>query len=198
MARSSWRLEPDRRFGPRALGQDVVSQSKPRNLGLFGRDEFQESRLSFPRCGDLFDPFAVGTKSTRHNGVVAGDVGARGCITLLLRTILESEGNGDALIEPVVSAVGLCMRPIWIRRGLEWIAAFDRIPLVEILNKLRELDLFPEDELQHHFAIGIGRRLWRIFGPDVVPAAPKAKPPRAVKQTRAQRPLKRPGRRMAA
>jgi hypothetical protein len=116
----------------------------------------------------------------------------RGFITLLLRTILESEGNGDALIEPVVSAVASSMRTIWIRRGIEWIAAFDRIPLVDILNRLRELDLFPENELQHHYAIGIERRLWRIFGPDVVPAAPKPKKPRAVKQ-----PLKKPARRMA-
>jgi len=77
------------------------------------------------------------------------------------------------------------MRAIWVRRGLEWIAAFDQIPLVDILHKLRELDLFTEKELEHHYAIGIERRLWRIFGPDVVPAAkPKTspKPPRAVKR----------------
>ena len=120
----------------------------------------------------------------------------RGYITLLLRTILESEGNQDALIEPIVSAVASSMRPIWVRRGLEWIAAFDRIPLVDILNRLRELDLFPENELQHHYAVGIERRLWRIFGPDVVPAPPK--PKRTVKRTRARRPLKKPARRMAA
>jgi hypothetical protein len=101
----------------------------------------------------------------------------RGYVTLLCRTILESEGDQNALIEPVVSAVGLCMRTIWIRRGIEWIAAFDRIPLVDILNRLRELDLFPENELQHHYAIGIERRLWRIFGPDVVPEPVKVKPP---------------------
>jgi hypothetical protein len=35
----------------------------------------------------------------------------RGHITLLIRTILESEGNQDALIEPIISAVGLAMRP---------------------------------------------------------------------------------------
>jgi hypothetical protein len=78
------------------------------------------------------------------------DFGAdgRGYITLLLRTILESEGNQDAVIEPIVSAVASSMRPIWVRRGLEWIAAFDRIPLMDILNKLRELDLFTEKELE--------------------------------------------------
>jgi hypothetical protein len=128
------------------------------------------------------------------------DFGTDGCgyITLLLRTILESEGNQNALVEPVVSAVASCMRATWIRKGIDFIAAFDRIPLVEILNKLRELDLFLESELQHHYAIGIERRLWRIFGPDVAPAAPKAKKPRAVKRIPARRPLKKPGRRMAA
>jgi hypothetical protein len=90
------------------------------------------------------------------------------------------------------------MRTIWIRRGIEWIAAFDRIPLVEILNKLRELDLFPENELEQHYAMGIQRRLWRIFGPDVVPAAPKAKPPRAVKRIPARRSLRKPAPRRAA
>jgi hypothetical protein len=98
-----------------------------------------------------------------------------GYITLLCRTILESEGNQNALIEPVVSAVASCMRTIWIRRGVEWIAAFDQIPLVDILNRLRELDLFPEKELEQHYAMGIQRRLWRIFGPDVVPEPVKVK-----------------------
>jgi hypothetical protein len=46
----------------------------------------------------------------------------RGYITLLCRTILESEGNQNALIEPIVSAVAASMRTIWIRRGVEWIA----------------------------------------------------------------------------
>ena len=41
-----------------------------------------------------------------------------GSVTLLVRTILESEGNQDALIEPIVSAVSACMRPEWTGRGL--------------------------------------------------------------------------------
>jgi hypothetical protein len=35
----------------------------------------------------------------------------RGQITLLIRTIVESEGNQDALVEPIVSAVAMCMEP---------------------------------------------------------------------------------------
>jgi hypothetical protein len=52
----------------------------------------------------------------------------RGYITLLLRTILESEGNQNALIEPIVSGVAGRMRSIWIRKGVRFIAAFDQIP----------------------------------------------------------------------
>jgi hypothetical protein len=116
-------------------------------------------------------------RRNRYGEMFKDDFGedGRGYITMLLRTILESEGNQDALVEPIVSAVASCMRTIWTRRGLEWIAAFDQIPLVDILHKLRELDLFPEKELEQHYATGIQRRLWRIFGPDVVPEPVKVK-----------------------
>jgi hypothetical protein len=43
--------------------------------------------------------------------------GGRGHVTLLVRTILESENNQDALIEPIVSAVSLCMEPEWTDFG---------------------------------------------------------------------------------
>jgi hypothetical protein len=103
--------------------------------------------------------------------------GDRGETTLLIRTITESEGNGpEAMIEPIVSAVSGCLRPEWTSKGLAFIEAFDQIPLVDILSKLRDLDLFPENELQRHYASGIQRRLWRIFGPDIVPEPVKAKP----------------------
>jgi hypothetical protein len=118
-------------------------------------------------------------RRNRYGAMFRGDdfgTDGRGHITLLLRTILESEGNQNALIEPIVSAVASSMRTIWIRRGIEWIAAFDQIPLLDILNKLRELDLFTEKEIAHHYEIGIERRLWRIFGPDVVPEPVKVKP----------------------
>jgi hypothetical protein len=60
-------------------------------------------------------------------------------------------------------------------RGLQWIEAFDQIPLVDILTKLRDLDLFPEKEVEQHYAMGIQRRLWRIFGQDEVPEPVKVK-----------------------
>src|ERR1700722_20828924 len=88
-------------------GQAVASQSKARDRGLLGCDEFQQSWHSFLRCGDptldrrdnvlwLFDPFAVATKSTRHGSVVAGDVGA----SILLcadRHHLQLDGHGEVV-----------------------------------------------------------------------------------------------------
>jgi hypothetical protein len=105
----------------------------------------------------------------KHGDLFRDEFGSdgRGYVTLLVRTVLESEGNQDALIEPIVVAVSSCMRSIWTNRGLDWIAAFDQIPLVDTWNKLRDLNLFDETELSHFYLKSIKRELWRIFGPDV-------------------------------
>jgi hypothetical protein len=59
-------------------------------------------------------------RRTKYGDVFKDDFGSdgRGYITLLLRTILESEGNQNALVEPIVSAVAGSMRTVWIRRAL--------------------------------------------------------------------------------
>jgi hypothetical protein len=102
----------------------------------------------------------------------------RGHITLLLRTILESENNGDALIEPIVSAVSSCMRPEWTGLGLEWIEAFDQIPLTAILETVRAL--FGEQDLWSHYCLALRRKIARILEPAKAkpgkPAKVKAKP----------------------
>jgi hypothetical protein len=99
-----------------------------------------------------------------------------GCVTLLIRTILESEGNQDALIEPIVSAVSFCMRPEWTEKGLAWIEAFDRIPLTAILQTMRGLDLFSEKSIGHYYSIAIRNKLWAILEPSVSKPAIKRKP----------------------
>src|SRR5260221_7460551 len=59
-------------------------------------------------------------------------------IILLVRTIIESEGNAAALIEPVISAVSSVMvfHPEWANRGLAWIEAFDGVPLMPLLQSI--------------------------------------------------------------
>jgi hypothetical protein len=104
------------------------------------------------------------------------DGDGRGQITLLLRTIAESEGNGPpALIEPVISAVYSAMRPEWTSQGLAWIAAFDQIKLMELLESMRALEIFSERSIGDYLALAIKNRLCKIFGANIVPAAIKAK-----------------------
>ena len=56
----------------------------------------------------------------------------RGHVTLLLRTILELANGAAALVEPIVSAISLCMKPQWTNKGLAWIEAWDAIPMISI------------------------------------------------------------------
>jgi hypothetical protein len=107
-------------------------------------------------------------------------------VTLLIRTILESEGNQDALIEPIVSAVSLSMRPEWTSRGLVWIETFDKIPLLSILETMRSRDLFSENTIGSYLAIAIRNKVAAIMEPAERPAPkparvkPQPKPPRSV------------------
>jgi hypothetical protein len=102
----------------------------------------------------------------------------RGHLTLLITTVVESEGNEGALIPPVISAVNATMRPEWTAKGMQWIEAFDKIPLLSILDNMRSLELFRESSLGEYLGFSIQNRLWKAFGPDVVPAAPKVKAPK--------------------
>jgi hypothetical protein len=95
-----------------------------------------------------------------------------GRVTLLVRTIIESDGNHDALIEPIVSAVSMAMRPQWTERGLAWIEAFDQIRLTEILQTMRGLDLFSEKNLPHYLSTVLYNKLCKIL----TPAKPALKP----------------------
>jgi hypothetical protein len=120
----------------------------------------------------------------------------RGHVTLLIRTILESAGNENALVEPIVSAVSQCMRPEWTRLGLTWIETFDRIHLTEILQTMRGLDLFTENSIGNYFVIVLRNKLAAILEPLVSKPAPmRAKRTTAIAK---RRPTDQPARRMAA
>jgi hypothetical protein len=81
-------------------------------------------------------------------------------VTLLIRTIIESDGNANALVEPVISAVSSVMifRPEWANRGLD-------------------LQLFRPTSIGHYYFLSLRNRLRKIFEP---PKVPKVKPPRKV------------------
>jgi hypothetical protein len=96
-------------------------------------------------------------------------------VILLVRTIIESEGNANALIEPVISAVSSVMvfHPDWPSRGLAWIEAFDEVPLASVLQSMRDLELFRPDTIGHYLFMVLRNRLRKVFEP------PKqVKPPR--------------------
>jgi hypothetical protein len=125
--------------------------------------------------------------------------GGREKIILLIRTILESEGNEDALIEPIVNAVCSCMRPEWTDLGLVWIETFDKFKLTALLETMRSLDLFAEKDLGYHLGISLRNKLRPILEPLV----PKPAPPIKAKRKLPTKPLKRrtanqPLRRLAA
>ncbi|PPQ16330.1 hypothetical protein CV770_26660 [Bradyrhizobium sp. AC87j1] len=95
--------------------------------------------------------------------------------TLVIRTIIESEGNELALTEPVISAVSQVMtrRPEWPDKGLVWIASFDRIPLLQLVDTMRGLEIFREESLGNYLAISLESRLARLFTEAPVPEAPR-------------------------
>jgi hypothetical protein len=103
--------------------------------------------------------------------------------TLVIRTIIESEGNELALVEPVISAVSQVMsrRPEWPDRGLAWIAAFDAIPLLQIVETMRGLEIFREESIGTYLAASLESRLAKFLpdtpAPEVTKPGPK--PPRS-------------------
>jgi hypothetical protein len=109
----------------------------------------------------------------------------RGHVVLLLKTFLESEGNGDAIIEPIVTAVSMCMLPAWTK-GIAWLEAFDKIPLRSILETMRGLDLFGENALGHYYQIALRNKLAQILNAAEAPKPAKQKaerkPPRVITQ----------------
>jgi hypothetical protein len=123
--------------------------------------------------------------------------GGRGEVILKCSCICESIGNEGSLNEPIiVSAVASCLEPKFIDRGVALIEAFDKIPLVEILQTMRGLDLFSENSLAHYYSIAIRNKLAKILGPAELP-----KPPKQAKAKPERKPPKRvrePVRRMAA
>jgi hypothetical protein len=95
-------------------------------------------------------------------------------LPLLVRTIVESEGNACALIDPVLCAISAVMLayPAWPETGLRWIEAFDDIDLMKMHDIVRPLK--PAEPARSTIAGMLVQRLHPIFCP------PKVKPPKKV------------------
>lgn len=85
-------------------------------------------------------------------------------VTLLLRTLMESENNRMALVEPVIWAVSDVMlaNPRWPGRGLGWLEAFDTIDLTDVWSRSKEAKGAPPE--RHGVACKITELLQDCFG----------------------------------
>ena len=93
--------------------------------------------------------------------------GSEDRVIILLRSIFETANGADALTLPILKAVSGCMYDGWTDRGLAWLEAMDRVPLLEIQITLHRLGL---DETLDK---AITFRLTQILGS---PFTPSAKP----------------------
>lgn len=102
------------------------------------------------KCGQTLDRILA-----RH-----GD----GHLILLLRTLMESENNRMALVEPVIWALSDVMlaNPRWPARGLEWLEAFDAIDLCELWARSKEANGAPPE--RHGIASKLTEILQQRFG----------------------------------
>src|SRR5664280_645725 len=101
-------------------------------------------------------------------------------ITIVLRTIVESEGNENELIADVIGAISDLVRthPRWVNLGLAFIEAFDQISLAQVRRTAKATGVQPlRDAIMTLLCV----ELDRILGPSKLPKAPK--PIRTKRQT---------------
>jgi hypothetical protein len=107
-------------------------------------------------------------------------------ITIVLRTIVESEGNEGELIADVIGAISDTIRkhPRWVGLGLQWLEAFDQISLAQVRKTAKSTGVQPlRDAIMTLLCV----ELAKILGPSRPPKPPKPikvksppKPPRSL------------------
>jgi hypothetical protein len=98
-------------------------------------------------------------------------------VTMVLRAIAESEGNGNALISDVIGAVSdiVLAHPRWPAMGLAFIEALDHINILDVRKTVKAANVQP---LRVGIATLIAIELAKILGPS---RPPRPKPPKPVK-----------------
>lgn len=92
-------------------------------------------------------------------------------VVLLLRSIAETTNGAEALTLPIMEAVYSCLHDAWTDRGLAWLEALDRVPLLEMFRTLRDLGL------QDHLEDALRWKLTQILGSPFAPQPVKLKKP---------------------
>jgi hypothetical protein len=105
---------------------------------------------------------------------------------IVLKTIIETEGNKGELIADVIHAISDLIRahPRWVGLGGIWLEAFDQISLAQVRRTAKATGVQPlRDAIMTLLCV----ELDRILGPSKLPKAPKPirtkrepKPPRSV------------------
>lgn len=97
--------------------------------------------------------------------------------SLACRCILELEGNADAFRQPFVSAVlsAACSKE-FAYRGLELVAAFDEIRLVDIMQTMKSLEFFLQKDVVSDLSTIVRNKLRRILAPPAPQPEPAPKP----------------------
>jgi hypothetical protein len=129
-----------------AGGKDVMRKpGRPRNPAPASRPMPLESSATATQPREILDalevpPIDAQVRLTLQRQLYRSEKfggGGRGDIMLQIRTITETEGNQNALVEPIISAVSMSMRPEWTGLGLKWTASFDKFPLTAIPQTMR-------------------------------------------------------------
>jgi len=115
----------------------------------------------------IIEPHVTRTPGTTKCGRVLGrilDRHGEEHVTLLLRTVMESENNRMALVEPILWAISDVMlaNPLWPAKGLEWLDAFDVIDLCDIWLKAKDANGAPPE--RHGVASKLTEILQQRFG----------------------------------
>src|ERR1035437_2456799 len=161
-----------------AAAKRKIGRPPRADLGVVGPPLWEAAPIA-KQVQDILDALEVPQIDTETRGIfqrwiypqkdIGGD--ARGQIIFTIRCITESTGNEGALIGPCVRAVASSLTPELTDRGLQVIEAFDKIPLLAILETMRSLDLFSEASIGSYYSVAIRNKLRAILQPAVLPAA---------------------------
>ena len=96
-------------------------------------------------------------------------------MTLVLRAIVESEGNAGELISDIIAGVSdvVLTHPRWPNLGLAFIEAFDQISLAQVRLTAKKMTMRP---LRLVIATLLYQRLEEILGPAIPPKPPVRTP----------------------
>jgi hypothetical protein len=134
-------------------------------------DLFEQLEIEYVRSNEAR---RRGPRSTCCGNIVQRLVRKRGAghVTIVLRTIVESQGNESELVADVIGAISDLIRahPRWVGLGLQWLEAFDQISLAEVRKTAKATGVRP---LRNAIMTLLCLELDVILGPSKRPKPPK-------------------------